>query len=159
MPHSTYGDLHASITIGGRVPRALLPTLLRAAREDSFMRDDPELPPSVGALLETARDSGLLTLSTSCTSSGRFDQLEVMLQAAHLPFNRHSLGIDGELASSRRGQVPVVRRSNQAGDVCLRRKDVERILHHLRTGHIAAAIERLAAKMYQGGPLPPVSIV
>jgi hypothetical protein len=85
-----------TISIGGFIPRALIPELLEVIQGEGLAYDYDESPPKTEEnLLEIARDPnnhGYLVLKNSEARYGYFEDLEEFLISHHIPFHRHSDG-------------------------------------------------------------------
>lgn len=85
-----------TISIGGFIPRALIPELLEVIQGEGVAYDYGESPPQTEEdLEEIARDPnnhGYLVLKNSEARYGYFRVLEEFLISHHIPFHRHSDG-------------------------------------------------------------------
>lgn len=85
-----------TISIGGFIPRALIPELLEVIQGEGLAYDYDESPPKTEEnLLEIARDPnnhGYLVLKNTDAYYGHFGDLEGFLISHQIPFHRHSDG-------------------------------------------------------------------
>ncbi len=157
----------ALIEIGGPIPRALVPKLLRRIKAEGLRWNWCEEPVAASTpeelLTELKRhDSEVLSIGDDQAAWGEFE-LEDFLMEHNITFDRRSdakYEHDGLLVQFRPGmKEPAERLATQDGEATLRLDDLRPIQKLLRKGKHHEALAELDKLLDAIPPLPPLSIV
>jgi len=158
--------LCAYLILGGQLPRAKLPQLLKAitAADVSLEWGDCCFRPASEKELLNVRQNGEIFLCDEEARNGEFEELEQAcrrLGVAYTRFTEGASGYDPELVDWRPGMKKSVVRhaSNCSEAIYVPVKQVEKALRYLEAGQIHKANQTLRALCPEVLKLPPFKIV
>jgi len=154
----------AEIHVGGPIPGAILPELIRAVCAEGASMDTYDGPQATGDRLQTAiREGAVLDLYDVQAPYGQFDHLEGFLVERGIHFDRHSdayCEYNAENVYYRGCGEPLVMLADQNGNSLVRCQDVLEILEgrHADDRARLKAVRDLVAPP-QVTPLEPIRFV
>jgi hypothetical protein len=156
----------ASLSIGGPVPRKIIPLLCQAIADQGVGLDWEEgFEPKTEADLLDAADGGVLTVTDAEANYGEMPELEGFCRAHDIAFDRRSdarYEYDGECVLFRPGTAGESDHwfhASQDGNPLVPAEEVQKIKEALKARQFKRAL-RLAEKLVPDVPeLPPLSFV